>query len=314
MIVGFLLGIIVRLPEKTLTEKPACNNKYNFINKQFGCLQKDTISKKEYSEHVIRLNTFIDSSISSGDASTISVYFRDLYQGPTFGINRDNRFIPASLLKLPLLMGLYNLAETRPDILYEKVQYHPVETAVKQLLVEIPPLRAGNYYSVEELVDRMITYSDNDAFGILQVWVSSKFPDKDIFISTLTELGLSYPRNSVDSTFTVKSYSSLFRQLYNSSYLSPEHSEKVLEILSRSVFKDGLAKELPESFKIAHKFGIRDGLANSVVELHDCGIIYYPNNPYVLCVMTRGDSVDELKKIISTISSMTYKEVNSRRL
>lgn len=54
--------------------------------------------------------------------------------------------------------------------------------------------------------------------------------------------------------------------------------------------------------------------ASGVVELHDCGIIYYPNNPYVLCVMTRGDSMEELKKIISTISLMTYKEVDSRRL
>ncbi len=311
--IGFSLGILTQLPKRTETEITVCNNKYSFVSKQFGCLQKDTISKKEYSSLVTKLNAFLDANANSSENVTVSIYFRDLHQGPTFGINRDDRFIPASLLKLPLLMGLYNLAENNPDLLHKRIQYQPVKTAVRQVLVEVPPLESGDYYSVEELVDRMIIYSDNESFNLLQVWISSELPGNDIFVSTLTELGLSYPRNSVDSTFTAKSYASLFRQLYNSSYLSAAYSEKVLEILSRSVFKNGLAKDLPQNIKIAHKFGIRDGIANGVVELHDCGIIYFPNNPYVLCVMTRGDNIEELEKIISTVSLMTYKEVDSRR-
>jgi hypothetical protein len=49
-------------------------------------------------------------------------------------------------------------------------------------------------------------------------------------------------------------------------------------------------------------------------QLHDCGIIYYPGNPYLLCVMTRGTDWSALEKTIQTISAMTYKEVDSRKL
>ncbi len=46
-------------------------------------------------------------------------------------------------------------------------------------------------------------------------------------------------------------------------------------------------------------------------ELHDCGIIYYPRNPYLLCIMTKGQDFAKLSKIISDISSMVYNEIDS---
>lgn len=55
----------------------------------------------------------------------------------------------------------------------------------------------------------------------------------------------------------------------------------------------------------AQKFGER---VNSLqeIELHDCGIIYYPKNPYLLCVMTKGNNLDNLKSAIKNIYSIVY--------
>ena len=33
--------------------------------------------------------------------------------------------------------------------------------------------------------------------------------------------------------------------------------------------------------------------------MHDCGIVYIPNSPYLLCIMTKGNSNDKLLKVIS---------------
>ncbi len=42
------------------------------------------------------------------------------------------------------------------------------------------------------------------------------------------------------------------------------------------------------------------------VEAHDCGIVYYPDSPYLLCVMTRGKDTGQLESIIGKISQITY--------
>ncbi len=46
-----------------------------------------------------RVNELVEGMLSAGRASHISVYFRDLNNGPWFGINEKEEFSPASLLK-----------------------------------------------------------------------------------------------------------------------------------------------------------------------------------------------------------------------
>jgi len=70
---------------------------------------------------------------------------------------------------------------------------------------------------------------------------------------------------------------------------------------------------VPKEVRVAHKFG-ELGLPNGEKQLHDCGIIYYPGNPYLLCVMSKGKDSQKLSGIIQTISSMVYKEVDSRKI
>ena len=88
-------------------------------------------------------------------------------------------------------------------------------------------------------------------------------------------------------------------------------SEKALSILSKSNFVYGLRGDIPEKIKIAHKFGERWFDNGSEVQLHDCGIVYYPENPYFLCVMTKGNNESQLKSVIKNISSIVYQAYGS---
>jgi beta-lactamase class A len=58
---------------------------------------------------------------ADGAVSDIGVYYRDLNNGPWFGVNERQDFLPASLLKLPLMLNFYKIAETRPQVLQEKL-------------------------------------------------------------------------------------------------------------------------------------------------------------------------------------------------
>ncbi len=48
------------------------------------------------------------------------------------------------------------------------------------------------------------------------------------------------------------------------------------------------------------------------MQLHDCGIVYYPEHPYVLCLMTRGYNWDKLKEVLHQASNIVYQAVEQQ--
>lgn len=121
--------------------------------------------------------------------------------------------------------------------------------------------------------------------------------------------------NSVSEKFTnfisPKQFALFFRILRNSTYLDLDTSEKALEILSKSDYKDGLVAGVPSDITVSHKFGehaSKDSSGNKIYQLHDCGIIYGSYN-YLLCIMTMGKDYDNLKNDIMSISKFIYGEV-----
>lgn len=291
-----------------------CPERFRFVNDLLDCNPKTVIRKGEYTELKYKLESTIKEGKESGKYTHVSVYFRDFVKGPTFGIASDEYFVPASLLKVPLMITYFSLAEKDPEILSKKTSYSAVNSEVSQSFFQEDVIKKGIQYETGNLVSRMIINSDNLAYGLLDKYLERLYPEEDVYLSTLKELGLVDPRNPAEGIFSVKTYASLFRQLYNASYLSPEMSDKALGLLAKAKFNDALVAGVPKGTLVAHKFGDREGLPDGEKQFHDCGIIYFPDNPYLLCIMTRGKDSEELTKIIRRISQMVYEEVESRKL
>jgi beta-lactamase class A len=292
-----------------------CEHNYRYINTGLGCQPSPAIHKHEYTTFVEQLQQYITKQTQQKRAIQISVYFRDLYAGPTFGIGGDARFAPASLLKLPLLMTYYSLEEQNSGVLTKKISYTNTNEKIPPQTenTNIPVLEQNKPYTIDELLSRMIIYSDNVSYYVLDDFLAEAFPSQNPLTQTMVDLGIVNPRNPNEDTITVKAYASLFRQLFNSSYLSPQLSEKALQLLSKSTYTNGLVAGVPAEIKVSHKYGERSGLPNNEKQLHDCGIVYYPGNPYLLCIMTRGNDFVALQAIIKTISADVYQEVDSRK-
>ncbi len=114
-----------------------------------------------------------------------------------------------------------------------------------------------------------------------------------------------------------KTYSFVFRVLYGATYLSRDSSEKALELLNQTEFTEGIVVGVPDNLPVAHKYGARTtqiaaktNPKEEIKELHDCGIVYYPNHPYLLCVMTQGYDFKTLSNLIKEISSISYEELS----
>lgn len=70
-----------------------------------------------------------------------------------------------------------------------------------------------------------------------------------------------------------------------------------------------LTAGIPNNYEISHKFGERQYLSTGEKQLHDCGIIYIPKKPYLLCVMTRGKNFDDLANTIKLISKTVFTQI-----
>lgn len=287
-----------------------CTRKYDFVNNQ---CKSGVIDKKAYLGLKVDLDKYFNEKMVEGDITDVSVYFRDLNDGPVMGINEHSTFSSASLLKLPIIITVFKIAETKPEILEYKLVNEGDDDRIDQHFSPEDTIKNNVSYSVNEIVRYALVYSDNKAIKMLNEFISMEGGYENNLQVVFRELGLILPDDLYDRDISTRAYASLFRLLYNSSYLHTEYSEEIMKILSESNFKTGLRAGVPEDVKVAHKFGERF-LETGEKQLHDCGVVYYPKNPYLLCVMTRGNDFDKLARIIREVSEKFYVEVDSRKL
>lgn len=276
---------------------------FSFVSPLLECEGAESTKEVSRFGHLIR--KILDEATERGDITEASVYFRDLNNGPWFGVNERALFSPASLLKVPRMISYFKEAEKNPAILEKKIRYAPeTDLDLMQNFVPGKKLEPGKEYTVEQLIEQMIVYSENNAKEILAE------TDESFADTIYRDLGMMVPgTGKLEDFMSVKEYASFFRILYNASYLSPYYSNKALELLSRTDFREGLVAGIPEGVTVAHKFGER-GIGD-IKQLHDCGVIYERTHPYLLCVMTRGKDFEPLKKTIQAISRETYSAVTS---
>jgi beta-lactamase class A len=308
LIGGFFAGL--RYDQRQMNNCQARD--YRFLNPDFMCGNPVVISKTSYQGFENTLKKTLEEKRSVGELKRFAVYFRDLRNGPVFGINEREDFVPASLLKLPLAITFLDMKDNGEADLQEKVLYSGSGVVEMQTFKPDSDLQVGQMYSIEKLLEVMIENSDNLAYLVLYNYLALKTGSTGRMMQTYQELGLIDPKDPGAQTLDVRGYASIFRILYNASYLSPECSSKLLGWLAKSNFSKGLKEGIPESIQVADKFGERVA-DDETKQLHDCGIIYYPGNPYMLCVMTYGDDWTKLEEAIRDVSRLVYDEVDSRR-
>lgn len=240
----------------------------------------------------------------------VAVYFRDLNNGPWFGIDERTPFSPASLLKVPLAIAYFKLAESEPEILKNQIIFEgsAESSSVQQEISPKEALQINQAYEVEDLIFRMLAYSDNNSYELL-----IKNIDFEDLTRIYKDFGLSLKEIEKTEEFVnLKNYSGFFRILFNASYLSQADSEKILNMLVQSDFKEGLVSGVPATMEVSHKFGERGSLGSDDFQFHDCGIVYFPKRPYLLCVMTKGSNIENQIDAISSVSSKVYSEIASQ--
>lgn len=318
LIVGFLIGfsldyVIQKRNYQAFFDsfKPTrlLDKRYNLIGPLIGIESNKATSigrLEGLDEDVLRYRKENKDKVTDS-----AMYFRDLNSSQWLGFNEEEGYVPASLLKLAVALVILREEEDNNQLSHTKRVFTQNIADIEKMLpfLEQSELKVGSSYDTDFLLRKMIVDSDNGAKDILFSTMN-----KDLFFNLFTLLGIHMPTEVLKYKISPKDYSFFLRVLYGATYLGPENSQKLLKILTEVKFSEGLVKGVPQNITVAHKFGtftFSDDKGNAgLIELHDCGIIYHPKHPYILCIMTKGQDANNLAAYIAGLSSLVYKSAD----
>jgi hypothetical protein len=248
-----------------------------------------------------KISAYINQAKTSQQADDISVYFRRMNNGAWFTINPNSSYNPASMIKIVYLITYLKEAESNPSVLNKKIFFAKHFSAGNQQNIVDFQLKESSYYTVKDLLIAMIQHSDNDATLLL-----SQNMNQNTYNQVFKDLDVQLPNPVTEYYINAYDYGKFFRVLYSSTYIRPEYSEFGLKLLSLSTFKDGILKGVDPSVTVAHKFGER--IIGNKSQLHEFGIVFIKDNPYLIGVMTSGSNLKQLTSIVSDISKLAFDE------
>ena len=233
--------------------------------------------------------------------------------------NENESFHAASTMKVPVMLGIFE-AVTRGELRLDQ----PVR--VKNDFVSIfdgshyslearedsdPELykEIGRELPLENLVRRMIDKSSNLATNIIIEFIGA--PKVMELMKQIGAFNIRVLRGVEDdkayhagmnNTTTAYDLMLIFKALGERRVISPEASDRMIDILLGQEHNDGIPAGLPRGTRVAHKTGWITGIS------HDAGLVFRPDGTsYVLVILTRGFAKEkEAQRVMARIARATW--------
>ncbi len=243
-----------------------------------------------------------------GVSDGVSIYFKDESQavsaeGNDISIDPTRSWIPASTIKSYVVLEAFR--QRRQGLLdFNRVVTVKAENVVPTELEtdEYPRLRAGTQATLRQLLEAMITQSDNTAYNTLLDILDRRNINLTLRTVGITETVVGEKLNLDDAglqadlavpgrqpnTTTAKDLAALFDLLYKKQI--PD-SEEILAIFKKQKINNMIPALLPPDTVVAHKTG------DWAPIFHDGGVIYKPNQDFVLTIFTKDNNPQVLAKL-----------------
>jgi beta-lactamase class A len=263
------------------------------------------------------LDTAAARRIASESGAEVAVAFRMLDGSGEMFIEPDKPFHAASTMKIPVMIELFRQVAAGQVSLEDQLTIRNefrsiVDGGTYALSVDDDSDRevyaaVGRTMTLRQLCELMITVSSNFATNLL---IEKLGVEK--IRATVTRLGADGMRvlrgleddkafqKGLNNSTTARGLLILLERIANGKAVDPTSDAKMVEILKRQKFNEGIPAGVPLGIAVAHKTG------NITRINHDAAIVYAPQ-PYVLVVLVRG--IEDEKKsaaLIAEISRALY--------
>jgi beta-lactamase class A len=238
-----------------------------------------------------------------GDAGII---IEDLNTGWQFSLNKDKLFPSASIVKIPIMAACFQAVYEGRLNLKEKMVLNLANKTTGSGVIK--NFASGTEIPVEELIDIMITQSDNTAANMLIERLGFDYLNDYFKRSGLKHTNLSRKmmdfqdrKHGVENYTSASDISNLLEKLYHRKFINRQVSEKCLGLLLRQKVNDRIPKKLPDDCPVAHKTGLEKNVC------HDAGIVFTQQGDFLICVLTKSRSgTRQVKEFISNLALVIY--------
>lgn len=236
------------------------------------------------------LETKLQEAIA-GYNGDIGIYVKNLRTGKTVSLNADTVFPTASIVKVPILVGIMNRLEKG------ELKYDSTLTYKDSLLYAgsdiLGSFKSNEKISLKKVMMLMLTTSDNTAslwlqslagggtrinellegLGLKDTRVNSRTPGREPF-RAIYQWGQTSPREM----------GTLFEKIYRNQVFSPVACERMMRCLGRNFWdEDEAISQIPPTIEVFSKNGCVNASRSEAM------IVNAPKNPYVFCIFTKNN-------------------------
>lgn len=261
-------------------------------------------------------------AIVRGFHGDVGIYARHLRSGRTVAIRADELFPTASMIKVPILLTLFDQVEQGKVDLDARVPYpDTLHYRYVESTDVVGYMAAGDTLPVSELAFLMLTVSDNvaalwlqalvgggaqvnewlGAHGFEQTRVNSRTPGREEARSAYG-WGQTTPREIARALVMIR----------QGEAVSPRASQAMYRLLTNSYWKNAALSQLPPTVQAASKQGFVDRSRSEVL------LVNAPGGDYVLAVITRNHADTSYREdnegvaLIRAVSRAVYEHFNPR--
>jgi len=256
-------------------------------------------------------------TLTTGFKGDVGIYVKDLHTGKTVSINADSIFPTASMVKVPILIGIMDKLNKG------ELKYHQELTYKDSLFYAgsdlLASLKHNEKVELSKVIMLILTTSDNTASLWLQSLAGTGTRINQILDSigyTATRVNSRTPgREAGRDKFgwgqtSPKEMATLFEALASRTLLDTASSEKMLRLLGRNYWDEEALSQIPPDVFVASKNGAVNASRSEAMYVSG------KNARYVFCICTKNnkdtswDSNNEgweLARKVSKLLWETYK-------
>lgn len=223
------------------------------------------------------------------------LYAKNLETGETYGLRETEKVRTASTIKLPILLAVHAAVEAGKATWTERLALTDADKVNGSGVLS--EFAGGQSFQLADLCNLMIVVSDNTATNLILDRITADYVNEVLDTLKLTGtrsmrkiLGGRPPdgaskagaleenkRFGIGSS-TAKDMVTLLEGLYNGSAISPAVSKKILDVLKRQQYKEGIGRRFDERTPVMSKSGSLDALRS------DVGLIFVPVGKFAFAI------------------------------